>query len=159
MNINSLLQYATLFSVAVGLLGVAIALFVNRQQVNTQIFLALASQYDDLLGSSSAGFWAGLHSENDLPEPSSELNAWMLRYYTHSALIFVLHELGVVPGKLWKLNLPVMERRLGSLVFIREWKLLQNEFEHLPEFASFVNDIQHRKGRKLRENQDRLVPR
>jgi hypothetical protein len=145
MNINSLLQYATLFSIAVGLLGVAIALFVNRQQVNTQIFLALCSQYDDLIGSSSAGFWASLHSENDLPEPSSELTTWMLRYYTHSALIFILHESGVVPGKLWKLNLPVMERRLRSPIFIREWKLLQNEFEHLPEFASFVSDIQHRK--------------
>ena len=146
MNINYLLQYATLFSVAVGLLGVAMALFVNRQQVNTQIFLALASQYDDLLGSSSAGLWATLHSENDLPEPSSELTTWMLRYYMHLALIFVLHESGVVPGKLWKLNLPVMERRLRSPVFVREWKLLQNEFEHLPDFASFVSDIQHRKG-------------
>ena len=75
MNVNSLLQYARLFSVAVGLLGVAIALFVNRQQVNTQIFLALTSQYDDLIGSSSAGLWAGLHSENDLPERNSELIA------------------------------------------------------------------------------------
>ena len=146
MNINSLLRYATLFSVAIGLLGVAIALFANRQQVNTQIFLALVSQYDDLLGSSSAGLWDSLHSENNLPEQSSELTSWTLRYYTHLALIFVLHESGVVPGKLWKLNLPVMERRLRTPVFIREWKLLQNEFEHLPDFASFVSDIQHRKG-------------
>ena len=65
MKLISILQYATLFSVGIGLLGVAISLLTNRQQLTTHIFLAVFSRYDELLENSSAGFWASL-----LPEPS-----------------------------------------------------------------------------------------
>jgi hypothetical protein len=55
--LTSILHYATLFSLAIGLIGVAIALLVNRQQLTTQIFLTIFSRYDELLENSSAGFW------------------------------------------------------------------------------------------------------
>jgi hypothetical protein len=107
MNIPSLVQYATFFSGG-GLLGIGIALFINRQQVNTQILLAVASRYDDLLESSSAGFRVTLQPENKLPEPSDELSISMLRYCTHIAFIFFLYQAGRIPRKIWKLVLPTI---------------------------------------------------
>jgi len=142
MKLISILQYATLFSLGIGLLGVTISLLTNRQQLTTQIFLAVFSRYDELLESSSAGFWASLQPETELPEPSEELSMSVFRYYNNVFFVFFLYQWGRIPGKLWKLILPAVRRRLRSPAFLREWKVLEKEFEHLPEFSAFVRNIQ-----------------
>jgi hypothetical protein len=131
--LTSILPYATLFSVAIGLIGVAIALLVHRQQLTTQIFLAVFSRYDELLESSSASFWASLLPETELPEPNEELSISVLRYYNNVLFTFFLHKWGRIPARLWKLILPALRRRLRSPAFVREWNALQVEFEHVPE--------------------------
>lgn len=143
MKLISILQYATLFSLGIGLLGVGISLLTNRQQLTTHIFLAVFSRYDELLENSSAGFWASLLPETELPEPSEELTMSVFRYYNNVFLMFFLYEWGRIPAKLWKLILPAVQRRLRSPAFLREWKKLEREFEHLPEFSAFVHNVQH----------------
>jgi len=143
MNLISILQYATLFSLGIGLLGVAISLLTNRQQLTTHIFLAAFSRYDELLENSSAAFWASLLQEPELPERSEELTMSVFRYYNNVFLMFFLYKWGRIPAKLWKLILPAVQRRLRSPAFIREWKALEREFEHLPEFSAFVRNVQH----------------
>ena len=140
---TSILHYATLFSLAIGLIGVAIALLVNRQQLTTQIFLTVFARYDELLENSSVGLWASLQPETGLPETNKELTMSVLRYYNHTLFMFFLYKWGRIPGKLWKLVLPSVRERLSSPAFIREWKVLQKEFEHFPEFSAFVHNIQH----------------
>jgi hypothetical protein len=44
MRLNSIIQYATLFSLFIGLLGLGTAMLIHRQQVTTQIFLAVSSR-------------------------------------------------------------------------------------------------------------------
>jgi hypothetical protein len=141
--LTSILHYATVFSLAIGLIGVAIALLVNRQQLTTQIFLTVFSRYDELLENSSAGFRASLQPETELPERNEELTMSVLRYYNNVFFMFFLYKWGRIPGNLWKIILPAVRRRLRSPAFLREWKVLQKEFEHLPEFSVFVSNIQH----------------
>jgi hypothetical protein len=141
--LTSILHYTTLFSLAIGLIGVAIALLVNRQQLTTQIFLTVFSRYDELLENSSAGYWASLQPETELSEPNEELTMSVLRYYNNVFFMFFLYKWGRIPGKLWKIILPAVRRRLRSPAFLREWKVLQKEFEHLPDFSVFVRNIQH----------------
>lgn len=143
MKLIDILQYATLFSLGIGLLGVAISLLNSRQQLTTQIFLALFARYDELLENSSAGYWASLLAETDLPETTQELSISVLRYYNNVYFMFFLHRWGRIPPKLWKLILPAVGRRLRSPAFVREWKVLQTDFEHLPEFSAFVHNVQH----------------
>jgi hypothetical protein len=143
MTIASILQYATVFSVAVGLLSVALALVSSRQQLTTQICLTVFSHYDTLLESASAGFLASLRSETDLPEPSHELTRAVLRYYTYVAFVFFLYNWGRIPGKLWKLVSPSLEKQLRTPVFVREWGVVEKEFEHFPDFIRFVYRVQH----------------
>jgi hypothetical protein len=88
MKLISILQYATLFSLGIGLLGVGISLLTNRQQLTTHIFLAVFSRYDELLENSSAGFWASLLPETELSEPSEELTMSVFRYYNNAFLMF-----------------------------------------------------------------------
>jgi hypothetical protein len=86
---------------------------------------------------------ASLQAEAELPEPSEELSMSVLRYYNNVFFVFFLYQWGRIPGKLWKLILPAVRRMLRSPAFIREWKALQKEFEHLPEFSVFVRNVQH----------------
>ena len=44
MSLSSIIQYATLFSLLIGLLGLGTAMLIHRQQVTTQIFLAVSSR-------------------------------------------------------------------------------------------------------------------
>ena len=54
-KVGLVLQFATLFSVLIGGLGLAVALLINREQMKTQVFLALSARYDALLQSASPG--------------------------------------------------------------------------------------------------------
>lgn len=47
LNFGQIIQYATLVSLLMGGLGLVVAVLIHREQVKTQIFLALSAQYDD----------------------------------------------------------------------------------------------------------------
>ena len=49
MYIGQIIQFATLSSLLMGGLGPIVAVFIHREQVKTQIFLAMSAQYDELL--------------------------------------------------------------------------------------------------------------
>ena len=56
MTIAHVVQFTTLFSLLMGGLGVVVAVLNHREQVKTQIFLAMSAQYEELLKNSSAEF-------------------------------------------------------------------------------------------------------
>jgi hypothetical protein len=70
MSLQHIIQLATLFSVLVGGLGLEVAFVIHREQVKTQIFLALSARYDELVHSSSAGVWLSVPEEATLTERS-----------------------------------------------------------------------------------------
>src|SRR4051812_3237582 len=142
MNIGPILQYATLFSLLIGGLGLAVATFQHRQQMKTQIFLALSARYDDLLHSSSADVWLSLLSDTTLPERTRDLTISALRFCTLVSLTYYLFRDHHIPKSMWQLMLQSAERRLRSPLFAREWELLRSEFESFPEFVNLVNSVQ-----------------
>jgi len=143
MSLNSIVQYATLFSLMIGILGLAIAIVIHRQQVTTQIFLAVSDRYDELLKTSPTGLWMTRgRSEADLPEPSDEITISVLRHYGHFSFSYFLFRQGRIPANMWKLLLPSMQHTLLSPLFVREWKVLRFDFETFPDFIAFVRSIQ-----------------
>ena len=73
MNFGHIIQYATLLSLLMGGLGVVVAVLNHREQVKTQIFLAMSAQYDELLKNSSAAFWLSVPVGTELPERTDDL--------------------------------------------------------------------------------------
>ena len=57
-----------------GGLGLVVAVLNHREQVKTQIFLAMSAQYDELLKNSSAEFWLSVPPGTELPERTDEFN-------------------------------------------------------------------------------------
>jgi len=66
MNIGPILQYATLLSLLMGGVGLVVAFLIHREQVKTQIFLAMSAQYDELLKNSSVEFWLSVPPGTEL---------------------------------------------------------------------------------------------
>jgi hypothetical protein len=142
MNIQQIIQYATLFSVVVGGLGLAVAFLIHREQVKTQIFLALSARYDELMHSSSSGVWLSVQPGTLLPERSDEMTISALRFCTLVSLTYYMFLEHHIPKRMWRLMLRTAERRMRSPLFVREWQHLRSEFESFPEFVELVTSVQ-----------------
>ncbi|MBV9781578.1 MAG: hypothetical protein JOY62_16565 [Acidobacteriaceae bacterium] len=143
MNVQEIIQYATLLSVLIGSLGLAVAFLIHRDQVKTQIFLALSARYDELLLSSSPGMWLSVPSEaTKIPEQSHDLTISALRFCTLVSLTYFLFLDRRIPKRMWHLMLRSAERRMQSPLFVREWEHLRYEFESFPQFVELVTSVQ-----------------
>jgi hypothetical protein len=143
MNIQQILQYATLFSVVVGGLGLAVAFLIHREQVKTQIFLALSARYDELMQRSSPIVWLS-SSPDSIPERSHELTISTLRFCTLVSLAYFLFRQRRIPAGMWELMLRTAEHRMRTPWFLREWEELRFEFESFPEFIELVGSVRDR---------------
>jgi hypothetical protein len=143
MNVQQIIQYATLFSVLVGSLGLLVAFFIHREQVKTEIFLALSARYDELVHSSSAGVWLSVSPEEAiLAERNQEMTISALRFCTLVSLTYFLFLDRRIPKRMWHLMLRSAERRMRTPWFVREWEYLRSEFESFPEFVELVTSVQ-----------------
>jgi hypothetical protein len=131
-------------SLLIGSLGLAVAFFIHREQVKTQIFLALSARYDELLHSSSADVWLSAPAEGRVvAERSHEVTISALRFCTLVSLTYFLFRDRRIPKRMWHLMLRSAERRMRSPLFVREWEHLRSEFESFPEFVELVATVQH----------------
>ena len=141
MTIAHVVQFTTLFSLLMGGLGVVVAVLNHREQVKTQIFLAMSAQYDELLKNSSAEFWLSVPPGTELPARTDNLSISMLRFCTLVSLTYLLFREHRIPKRMWELMLRSAERRFRSPLFMREWEHLRTEFESFPEFVSLVISV------------------
>ena len=143
MHIAHVLQYATLLSLLMGGLGLVVAVVNHREQVKTQIFLAMSAQYDELLKNSSSSLWLCWSPSTELPKRTDELIISMLRFCTLVSLTHLLYRERRIPKRMWELMLRSAERRFRSPLFMREWEHLKTEFESFPEFVALVASVHH----------------
>lgn len=141
MHAGQIIQYATLLSLLMGGLGLVVAVVIHREQLKTQIFLALSAQYDQLLKDSSSSLWLSRQPGAKLPERTDDLVISMLRFCTLVSLTHLLYRERRIPGRMWELMLRSAERRFRSPLFMREWEHLRNEFESFPEFVALVSSV------------------
>jgi hypothetical protein len=142
MHPASILQYAALLSFLVGGLSVAVAVIIHRDQVKTQVFLAVSARYDELMRSSAADLWTNSRPETILPERGHDLTISALRFCILVSLTYFLFRERHIPKRMWLLMLRSAERRMRSSLFVREWEHLKAEFESFPEFVELVTSVQ-----------------
>ena len=145
MKIGLILQFATLFSVLIGGLGLAVALLNNREQLKTQVFLALSARYDELLQSSTPGVWLSMRPGTSLPDRTEETTIAALRFFGLLSVAYILFREGGIPRRMWQLMFHSVEPRLRNPLLAREWEHLKCEFEESPEFVALITSVQHTK--------------
>jgi hypothetical protein len=141
MNIGQIIQYATLVSLVMGVLGVVVAVLNNRVQVKTQVFVALYAHYHELLKNSSERFWLTVPLGTELPERTEDVIISMRRFCTLVSLTYLLFREDRIPKRMWELMLRSAEGRFRTPLFMREWEHLKGEFEAFPEFVALVTSV------------------
>ncbi|MBV8808652.1 MAG: hypothetical protein JO033_08255 [Acidobacteriaceae bacterium] len=142
MTTTLILQYATLLSLLIGGVSVAVAVFNHRQQLKTQIFLALSARYDELMHNSSAELWLTRTPVASSHQGSNDSTMSALRFcilFSVTYFLFLEHQ---IPKRMWRLILHSAERRMRNPIFVREWQELRVEFESFPGFVNLVNSVQ-----------------
>ena len=112
-----MLQYATLFSLLIGGLGLAVEQAVS--------FIRRRSDHKGTAGCK--------RSRSDLAQAGED--------FAELRVDFAVAVHGG-PHGLAQEMLQSAERRLRSPLFAREWEVLRSEFESFPEFLTLVNSVQ-----------------
>jgi len=140
MNVGQVIHLATLVSLLMGGLGLVVAILNHREQVKTQIFLALSARYDELLQHASSALWIS-SSRTQSSERRDDVIISMMRFCTLVSLTYFLFRQHRISKQMWDLMLRSAERRFQSPAFMREWGHLRAEFEAFPEFVSLVTSM------------------
>jgi len=138
MNVGQVIHLATLVSLLMGGLGLVVAILNHREQVKTQIFLALSARYDELLKDSSSALWLNKPPGTEISEGNDNAIISMMRFCTLVSLTYFLFREHRISKQMWDLMLRSAERRFRSPVFMRKWEHLRAEFEAFPEFVTLV---------------------
>jgi hypothetical protein len=142
MDIGVILRYATLLWLLLGGVSVIVGFLIHREQVKTQIFLALSARYDEWMQSCATGFWPSTLPQTTLPNRSNDLTISALRLCVLVSLAYYLFREHDIPKRMWELLLRAAERRMRSPLFAREWEHIRCEFEAFPEFVALVTSVQ-----------------
>jgi hypothetical protein len=142
MSLVLILQYATLLWILISGVSVAVAFLSHREQVKTQVFLALSARYDEWIQSCPTAFWPNTLPDTTLPNRSKELTISVLRLCTLVSVAYYLFRERRIPKQMWELLLRAAERRMRSPLFAREWEHVKCEFEAFPEFVKLVASAQ-----------------
>lgn len=133
-------------TIAVGTIGILVALRNQRRQLHTQMYIELSKGFQEMLRSFPTEAWlANTNPSRPMPSPSREVTECTLYALQFVADVYYLHKGGYLSAHLWKLFERALQRTLGGRIFQREWESLSAEFSYSPEFVHYIDVTIHPK--------------
>lgn len=143
MTLQLVLQFATLGTLVIGLVGLLNTLRAQRRQANAQVFLAYTGRYDNIMQSfPKEAVGARIGSADADPANTPELRVAVLRYLNLCSEEFHLYRRRYLDRNVWRIWEGELLRTLRTPLFRREWAALRGEFEAYPEFREYVDAAQ-----------------
>lgn len=135
-------HFMQLGALAVGAVGIGVALFNQRRQLNAQMFIEFSRRFEDLLRLFPTDAWlANRDPSKELPPPGKELTDCTLYCIQFIADVYYLHKGGYITNSLWTLWEREINRTLRGRLFKREWESVETEFSHDIEFLKYINTL------------------
>lgn len=146
LSSETLVQLCQVGTLIVALLGVRVAMFYQRRQLNAQMFLELSGRFQELLRLFPTEAWlANRNPSQPLPPPSPEITDCTLYCIQLVSDAYHLRRARYVSKQLWSLWEREIRRTLTGRVFRREWECLEVEFSHDEEFRQYINVLMQSK--------------
>jgi hypothetical protein len=138
-NFVQLCQVGTLI---LGSLGVWVAMFNQRKQLNAQMFIEVSGRFQELLRLFPTEAWlANRNPGQPLPPPSREITDCTLYCFQLISDVYHVHQGGYISKKLWKAWEREIKHILDGRIFRREWEGLAVEFSHNEDFLRYINAL------------------
>jgi hypothetical protein len=143
MNVTTLLQLATLFSIVVGVIGLLISFRAYKRQLSAQFLLEYTRRFDELMRSLPPSVWAAeVFPDSELPELNDDLRVGILRCLNFVAQMHYFSRKGYIPRHVWRIQEDRFTRALRSPLFVREWHAASSLFANDRAFCRYVERIQ-----------------
>jgi hypothetical protein len=143
MDTSTIIQIATLVSVAIGVFGLLVSVRAYKRQVSAYFLLAYTQRFDEAIQSLPLRVWAAhLFHDEEIPDPSDELTLGIFRCLNFLSQMHFFCNTGYIPKNVWRKNESAFAQLLRSPMFVREWKRLAPLFATNPAFSQYVEEVQ-----------------
>src|SRR5580698_6936072 len=135
-------QLCQIGTLLLGCLGVWIAMFNQRRQLNAQMFITISGRFQELLRMFPTEAWlANRNPSQPLPPPSQEITDCTLYCLQLIADVYHLRQTRYISNKLWNAWEREIKHILEGRIFRREWEWLEVEFSHNDDFLKYINGL------------------
>ena len=137
-----IVQFCQVGTLLLGCLGVWVAMFNQRRQLNAQMFIEVSGRFQELLRMFPTEAWlANRNSSQPLPPPSREITDCTLYCLQLIADVYHVHQGGYISNALWSAWEREIKHILDGRLFRREWEKLAVEFSHNEDFLHYINRL------------------
>ena len=127
-------------TIAIGAVGILVALRNQHRQLNAQMYVEFSGRFQQLLRSfPTEALLANADPSHPMPAPSREVTEYTLYAFQFASDIYYLHQCGYLSANLWKLWDRAIKKTLSGRVFRREWETLSADFIYSPHFVEYIN--------------------
>jgi hypothetical protein len=135
-------QFSQVGTLVLGSLGVWVAMFNQRRQLNAQMFIEISGRFQELLRMFPTEAWLANRNPNQpLPAPSQEITDCSLYCMQLIADVYHLRQGGYISKGLWNAWEREIKHTLEGRIFRREWEGLSVEFSHKGHFLQYINAL------------------
>jgi len=137
-----LVQLGQVGTLVLGSLGVWVAMFNQRRQLNAQMFIEISRRFQELLRMFPTDAWlANRKPSAPLPPPSHEITDCTLYCIQLVADVYHLKQGGYISKRLWSAWEREIRHILEGPVFRREWETIAVEFSHNDKFQKYIDKL------------------
>jgi hypothetical protein len=146
LSSDILVQLGQVGTLILGSLGVWVAMFNQRRQLNAQMFIEISRRFQDVLRMFPTEAWlANRNPSARLPPPSQEITDCTLYCFQLIADVYHLRQGRYISKRLWSAWEREIRHTLEGPVFQREWRTVAVEFSHHGNFQRYLDTLMRAK--------------
>ncbi len=143
MDVNTILQIATLASVIIAVIGVGISIRAYRRQVSAQFILEYTKRVEELTHALPPSVWApNVFPDVELPPSGDGIRLGVLRCYALISQLHYFSRKGYLPKEVWRRQRHLCAQMVASALFVREWEAVRPVFAGDRAFVKYVEGVQ-----------------
>jgi hypothetical protein len=142
MMIDFLAKLGNTGTIAIGSLGIYVALRNQHRQQNAQMAIEFSKRFQDMLRLFPKEAWLANRNPSMLMPPTSQELTDCIRYAMELiADVYYLRKIGYISKRVWNVWERQIRQTLAGQVFQREWKEVSTEFAYSADFVSYIDSL------------------
>ena len=161
MIIDVLAKLGSAGTIAVGSLGIYVALRNQHRQLNAHTFIEFSKRFQELLRLFPTEAWlANRDSSKPMPPSSQELTDCTRYAMQLIADVYHLRKIGYISTRVWNVWERQIRQTLAGPVFHREWQGVSAEFAYSGHFVRYIDKMlrEEESGERIMLSVQRPIP-
>ena len=129
-------------TIAVGSLGIYVALRNQHRQLNAHTFIEFSKRFQELLRLFPTDAWlANRNPSKPMPPSTQEITDCTLYAMQLIFDVYRIHRAGYLAKRMWNIWEREIRKTITGPIFRREWQEVSAEFSHSADFVAYIDRI------------------